>query len=392
LSAPTSIFRFCLFATAMTSSFVERRREPIGNTFLNGYGETESEIRAGLGLETAHGTTRRSASCPALLEAWQSVVRTPCRVCPSMEFEEASTAEGRTSNSSSGKEDAPCGTSASPQTPRCSQMLAPGTAAKPSTTTMASVVETGRRRRRRGATAHGHDVQSSAPIGADGGSSSGTSVLGASMVASCAARCIADSSRHSEANPTTWIIRNLPVGVMQVDFQRAVDESGFAGQWDFLHVPVGLDSGLSKGCAFVNFRTAEVAARFRSRWHDKQTCLGFPHVSPAVVQGRAANIANWNTPKNQRIRNPRFKPVILPEGRPTQSSMLTTVIPSSEERDGGSRWLGGGAFPEPHATPSTWPGATTTASSPSFTYGVRRNPRPAGSVHRGHPRLPGSVC
>mmetsp|Transcript_19793 Transcript_19793/g.68713 ORF Transcript_19793/g.68713 Transcript_19793/m.68713 type:complete len:396 (+) Transcript_19793:42-1229(+) len=382
----------------MVASFVERRREPLGNTFVN----LEGELAASRWPEVARRNVMRSASCPAHLdESWQTEVRTPGRECHSVVLEEASTAEDssrRSSKSTSSEEDTRrC---AWPQTP--TQMITPGTMATPSTTTAsASAAATGRRGRR-GGRCRGIAVRSSAPIslfrslGEDGGASSSTSAaagnaaaaLGAAAAGNLADReqaCTAHSGRRSEPKSTTLMIRNLPVEVPQQEFKREVDESGFEGRYDFLHVPVELCSGVSKGFAFMNFRSAEAAACFQSGWH-KQTRFGIPagsmalNVSVADVQGQAALIENWSTPKNRRIRNPKFRPVILPTDRPMQCLPLTSVISRSGERDGGSR-LGGPADPDPHAKPSAWHGAVpATASSPSFALGTRRKAAAVGSA------------
>mmetsp|Transcript_19785 Transcript_19785/g.68663 ORF Transcript_19785/g.68663 Transcript_19785/m.68663 type:complete len:393 (+) Transcript_19785:42-1220(+) len=379
----------------MVASFVERRREPLGNTFVN----LEGELAASRWPEVARRNVMRSASCPAHLdESWQTEVRTPGRECHSVVLEEASTAEDssrRSSKSTSSEEDTRrC---AWPQTP--TQMITPGTMATPSTTTAsASAAATGRRGRR-GGRCRGIAVRSSAPIslfrslGEDGGASSSTSAaagnaaaaLGAAAAGNLADReqaCTAHSGRRSEPKSTTLMIRNLPVEVPQQEFKREVDESGFEGRYDFLHVPVELCSGVSKGFAFMNFRSAEAAACFQSGWH-KQTRFGIPagsmalNVSVADVQGQAALIENWSTPKNRRIRNPKFRPVILPTDRPMQCLPLTSVISRSDERDGGSR-LGGPADPDPHAKPSAWHPAT--ASSSSFALGARRKAAAVGSA------------
>jgi len=363
----------------MVASFVERRREPLGNTFVN----LEGELAASRWPEVARRNVMRSASCPAHLdESWQMEVRNPGRECPSVALEETSTAEDssrRSSKSTSSEEDTRRG--AWPQAP--TQMITPGTMATPSTTTAsASAAATGRRRHR-GGRCRGIAVRSSAPIslfrslGEDGGASCSTSAaagnaaaaLGAAAAGNLADReqaCTAHSGRRSEPKSTTLMIRNLPVEVQQQEFQSEVDESGFEGQYDFLHVPVALCSGVSKGFAFVNFRTAEAAARFQSSWH-KQTRFGGLNVSAAAIQGQAGLIENWSTPKNRRIRNPKFRPFILPTDRP-------------EKRDGSSRF-GGRADPEPHAAPSAWHGAApATASSPSFVPGNGCKARAVGSV------------
>jgi len=386
----------------MVASFVERRREPLGNTFVN----FEGELAASLWPEVARRKVMRSSSCPVHLdESWQTEVRTPGRECHSVVLEEASTAEDssrRSSNSITSEEDTRRG--AWPQTP--TQMITPGTTATPSTTT-ASAAAAGRRRQR-GGRCRGLTVRSGARIslfsslGEDGGCSGGASAamtvrqaaaeLAAAAadsiadpelcVIAAAAPCISRSGRRSEPKTTTLMIRNLPVEVPQQEFKREVDESGFEGRYDFLHVPVELCSGVSKGFAFMNFRSAEAAACFQSGWH-KQTRFGIPagsmalNVSVADVQGQAALIENWSTPKNRRIRNPKFRPVILLTDRPMQCLPLTSVISRSDERDGGSR-LGGPADPDPHAKPSAWHPAT--ASSSSFALGARRKAAAVGSA------------
>lgn len=66
----------------------------------------------------------------------------------------------------------------------------------------------------------------------------------------------------SKAEPTTFMIRNLPRSMDRRELERLLDWEGFAALYDFLHVPADLEAGGGFGYGFVNFVTPLEAQRF----------------------------------------------------------------------------------------------------------------------------------
>jgi len=123
------------------------------------------------------------------------------------------------------------------------------------------------------------------------------------------------SHRTVEQEFTTFMIRNLPHDITQMDLIAELDENGFEEAYDFLYMPSNFCSGRGKGYAFVNFTLQAAACRFVSEWH-KGLRFGVGRdrgglsISAAAVQGREANIKKWDVPRMRRVKNPNFRPLI----------------------------------------------------------------------------------
>jgi len=112
---------------------------------------------------------------------------------------------------------------------------------------------------------------------------------------------------------TTLMLRNLPRTLSQAELMAKLDLYGCAGWYDFCYMPRCFHSGENKGFAFVNFTPTATAERLVSAWH-QQRLFGSEealNISMAELQGFGANVAKWNTPRSQRIRNPDFVPFIV---------------------------------------------------------------------------------
>lgn len=118
---------------------------------------------------------------------------------------------------------------------------------------------------------------------------------------------------------TTLMVRNLPEMVSQQEVVEELNRSGFAGLFDFCYAPIkSFQTRRSAGFAFVNFITPVAAQEFKSRWHRSRR-FGMQRdsrtldVSPAIVQGKEANMAGAGTSRIRRIRNTAFKPFVAGE-------------------------------------------------------------------------------
>ncbi|CAK0828848.1 unnamed protein product [Prorocentrum cordatum] len=116
---------------------------------------------------------------------------------------------------------------------------------------------------------------------------------------------------------TSLMLRGLPKEVSQQELLEEVHRSGLARTVDFCYMPRDFASCKSKGHAFLNFVSSEVATEFQRAWHGRRTCAGRAvdarglDVSVATLQGLAANIGRWGGPRLRRVRNPDFQPFVL---------------------------------------------------------------------------------
>lgn len=101
----------------------------------------------------------------------------------------------------------------------------------------------------------------------------------------------------SPCSITTMMLCDLPCRASEDEIKGTLATLGFAGTYDFLHVPVKQRGRRNKGnlgYAFVNFCSAEYASRFATVFANirfpaiKSTKLSY--AKPAAVQGREANV------------------------------------------------------------------------------------------------------
>eukprot|EP00928_Gymnodinium_smaydae_P059718 TRINITY_DN43129_c0_g1_i1.p1 TRINITY_DN43129_c0_g1~~TRINITY_DN43129_c0_g1_i1.p1 ORF type:complete len:184 (+),score=32.95 TRINITY_DN43129_c0_g1_i1:48-599(+) len=96
--------------------------------------------------------------------------------------------------------------------------------------------------------------------------------------------------QRQESTPTTtMMLRNIPCKVNAARIDEELRQNGFEGAYDSIHVPTR-PNGSNRGYGFVNFKTADDAARFASVFNDYEFLGTFSTkrctVSRADVQGR----------------------------------------------------------------------------------------------------------
>lgn len=116
-------------------------------------------------------------------------------------------------------------------------------------------------------------------------------------------------------NITTLVIRNLPRSLTQQELVQAMEESGYAGTWDFCYLPYKFQVRRNFGFAFVNFASADLAQKFMQGWHQTRPFtfgrVRKPvNVAAAAVQGREANEQKAHSLMGQ-VKNPAYQPVLL---------------------------------------------------------------------------------
>lgn len=155
-----------------------------------------------------------------------------------------------------------------------------------------------------------------------------------------------DSRSDTElvVDPSTVIIRKMAKTSCRADVQARLNSDGFAGQFDFLYVPLDYCSKLAFGHAVVNFTNTASAMRFYSQQLPAGWPLGLeagtqPEVVLAAGQdrhGRDACVERYrNSPVMHRIVPDEFKPVVLSRGRrvafprPTERLSAPEKLPRS---------------------------------------------------------------
>jgi len=118
---------------------------------------------------------------------------------------------------------------------------------------------------------------------------------------------------------TTVMVHNLPTNLTQRDLMSHLDEGGFEGCYDFLHLPCRMRDPSSVGYAFINFVSVRHAARCVRAWN-RQFLPGPAgvatrkmHFTIAEKQGYQAYVTDQNLKKWGRLRNEKLRPYyVLP--------------------------------------------------------------------------------
>jgi len=119
---------------------------------------------------------------------------------------------------------------------------------------------------------------------------------------------------------TTVMLRNMPNNYSRSMLVELLNAEGFAGQYDFLYLPMDFQSRASLGYAFINFTSSDAAASF---W---QTFDGY---SNWAIPSRKMSGVSWSGPHQglvahiERYRNSpvmsdstpdEYKPILLEAG------------------------------------------------------------------------------
>jgi len=97
------------------------------------------------------------------------------------------------------------------------------------------------------------------------------------------------------ATPSEWVgittvmMRNLPNDLTRRMLLQELNRSGFLGSYDFIYVPINLETKLNRGYAFINFTGQESAWLFFLTYNRSKVISGSEShvvsVSQAVLQG-----------------------------------------------------------------------------------------------------------
>lgn len=119
---------------------------------------------------------------------------------------------------------------------------------------------------------------------------------------------------------TTVMLRNMPNNYSRSMLLELLDAEGFAGQYDFLYLPMDFQSRASLGYAFINFSSSDAAASF---WNT------FDGYSNWAIPSRKVSGVSWSGPHQgleahiERYRNSpvmcestpdEYKPILFDRG------------------------------------------------------------------------------
>jgi len=149
-----------------------------------------------------------------------------------------------------------------------------------------------------------------------------------------------------ESQRTTVMLRNLPNNYTRAILLSLLDSEGFAGQYDFVYLPIDFRTHAALGYAFVNLVLPEQAERLHQRLNGFSKWQ-FPSSKACTVswsnphQGLESHIARYrNSPLMHEVVPDQYRPVLLRDGRRIPFPPPTKKI--KFPRQGTERMLVGG--------------------------------------------------
>jgi len=117
---------------------------------------------------------------------------------------------------------------------------------------------------------------------------------------------------------TTLMIRNIPGRYSQKDLMLDLQDTGLAGTYDFLYMPMDKATSNSVGYAFVNFNNSSHAAKCRQMFQDyhfsrhHRTSKKLAIISVAHLQGLEKNMQHYEKSAINMSKEKRRRPVVVP--------------------------------------------------------------------------------
>jgi len=112
----------------------------------------------------------------------------------------------------------------------------------------------------------------------------------------------------------TIMLRNIPNKYSQHALCGELNTEGYAGLYDFLYLPIDMDTNANKGYAFINFVDPRAAWLFKCQFDDckmsRFNSSKVVKVVPAALQGLEANYAHYSTARVSR-GDPKARPLFL---------------------------------------------------------------------------------
>ena len=148
---------------------------------------------------------------------------------------------------------------------------------------------------------------------------------------------------------TTVMLRNLPNKYSQQMLLEELNQSGFAGGYDFMYLPIDPETHANRGYAFINFVSPDFAWLARTTYEGQKmgkfNSEKLVSVVPAALQGFEANYSHYSTARVNRgpaetrpvfLREssmPRTKPERKRGGRRNQGSLIDMAARNLHKKD-----------------------------------------------------------
>jgi hypothetical protein len=159
-----------------------------------------------------------------------------------------------------------------------------------------------------------------------------------SVVPATASDCIeklqgSDCNSDSDSSePTTIILRNCPLECTRDMLLKILDDEGFRGAYDFMHLPIDFQTKVGLGYAIVNMVSPSVALCARQHFNDFHN-WAFPSDNRIEVdwnrphQGLQAHIDRYrNSPLMHESVPEAYRPVLFENGGRVQFPAPTAKI------------------------------------------------------------------
>lgn len=136
---------------------------------------------------------------------------------------------------------------------------------------------------------------------------------------------------------TTMMMRNLPNKYTQIMLREEIDNAGFAGAYDFMHLPIDPETNANRGYAFINFTSPAKARAFANAFEGRRlnrlNSSKVVFVTHAALQGFEANYAHYSTARVLR-GDPAARPLFLREPRASDSALARKGLRRKARRRG----------------------------------------------------------
>merc|ERR1719265_783014 len=135
---------------------------------------------------------------------------------------------------------------------------------------------------------------------------------------------------------TTVKIRGLPKDFLHGRLVSWLNRIGFRNKYDFCYIPLDCKTRVSRGFAFVNFLTPEIAQSFCDRFNGKPIATSDHCITcePAAIQGYEDNFDHFARPSMRRYVG--SGPLFLPR----QRAGCTSTTVATDQRASSSQSVG----------------------------------------------------
>lgn len=129
-------------------------------------------------------------------------------------------------------------------------------------------------------------------------------------------------------------MRNLPNKYTQRMLLTEINTTGFLGTFDFIYLPIDLETNANRGYCFVNFVDPGSAWMFKMTYEGRKmnhfNSTKLVSVMPATLQGFEANYVHYSTARVSR-GDPAARPLFL---REPPSSFINSMQRGQRRSDG----------------------------------------------------------